>query len=99
MSDEGSAQPVAAPAADVNAAADNNNTVDTKVTDAPASAAAETKAEGPNPTGEKAEKEAAEPAKEDETPNQAEGKKELLAYICICTYSCACDHMLTVAST
>lgn len=99
MSDESSAQPVAAPAADVNAAADNN-TVDTKVTDAPASAAAETKAEGPNPTGEKAEKEAAEPAKEDETPKHAEGKKKLLlAYVCICIYSCAGDHMLTVAST
>lgn len=75
MSDEGSAQPVAAPAADVNAAADN--TVDTKATDAPGSAAAETKAEGPNPSGEKAEKEAAEPAKEDETSKQAEGKKPL----------------------
>lgn len=73
MSDEGSAQPVAAPTAEVNSAADNN-TVDTKPTDAPGSAAAEAKAEGPNPTGEKAEKEAAEPAKEDQTSKQAEGK-------------------------
>lgn len=75
MSDEGSAQPVAAPTAEVNSAADKN-TVDTKATDAPGSAAAEAKAEGPNPTGEKAEKEAAEPAKEDQTPKQAEGKKK-----------------------
>lgn len=73
MSDEGSAQPVAAPTAEVNSAADNN-TVDTKATDAPGSAAAEAKAEGPNPTGEKAEKEAAEPAEEHETSKQAEGK-------------------------
>lgn len=73
MSDEGSVQPVAAPAAELNRAADNG-TVDTKATDAPGSAAAEAKPEGANPTGEKAEKEAAEPAKEDETPKQAEGK-------------------------
>lgn len=76
MSDEGSAQPVAAPPAEVNTAADNN-TAGTMAVDAPESAAAETKAEGPNPTGEKAEKEAAEPAKEDETPKQAEGKNSL----------------------
>lgn len=68
MSDEGSAQPVAAPPAEVNSAADNN-TVGTKATDAPDSAA-EAKAEGPNPT----EKEAGSAAKEDDTPKQAEGK-------------------------
>lgn len=73
MSDEGSAQLVAAPTAEVNSAA-AKNTVDAKATDAPDSAAAEAKAEGPNPTGEKAEKEAAEAAKEDETPKQAKGK-------------------------
>lgn len=73
MSDEGSAQPVAAPTAEVNSAA-TNNTADSKATDAPDFAAAEAKAEGPNPTGEKAEKEAAETAKEDETPKQAEGE-------------------------
>lgn len=73
MSDEGSAQPVAAPPAEVNTAADNN-TADIKATDAPESAATDTKAEGPNPTGVKAEMEAAEPAKEDEAPKQAEGK-------------------------
>ncbi|KAI3397615.1 hypothetical protein diail_10588 [Diaporthe ilicicola] len=71
MSDEGSAQPVAAPTAEVASAADNGN-VGTKATDAPGPAAAEAKAEGPNPTGEKAEEEAAEPSKEDEASNQAE---------------------------
>ncbi|KAG8164892.1 hypothetical protein KVR01_005167 [Diaporthe batatas] len=71
MSDEGSAQPVAAPTAEANSAADGA-TVDTKVPDAPVSAAAEANAEAPNPAGDKANTEAAEPAKEDEASKQAE---------------------------
>lgn len=74
MSDEGSAQPVAAPTAEANSAADNA-TVDTKLPDAPAPAAAEANAEAPNPAGDKEDKEAAEPAKEDEASKQAEGKE------------------------
>ncbi|KAK2610936.1 hypothetical protein N8I77_004322 [Diaporthe amygdali] len=72
MSDEGSAQPVVAqPTAEATGTA-GNNTVGNKATDAPGPAAAETKAEGPNTTGEGAEKEAAEPAKEGETAKQVE---------------------------
>lgn len=71
MSDEGSAQPVAAPTAEANSAADNA-TVDTKLPDAPAPAAAEANAEAPNPAGDKEDKEAAESAKEDEASKQAE---------------------------
>jgi hypothetical protein len=75
MSDEGSTQPVAAPAAEANIAAENG-TVDTKAPGAPTSAATEARAEGPNPTEEKDNKEIAEPAKDDETPKQAEGIKK-----------------------
>lgn len=71
MSDEGSAQPVAAPTAEATSAADNA-TVDTKVADAPAPAAAEASADAPNPLEEKENKEAAEAAKEDEASKQAE---------------------------
>ncbi|KAL1870430.1 hypothetical protein Daus18300_005116 [Diaporthe australafricana] len=75
MSDEGSAQPVAAPTAEATSAADNG-TVGTKATDAPGSAAAEAKPEGPIPTGEKAEKEGAELAKEGaEEPSKTSTEK------------------------
>lgn len=67
MSDEGSAQPIAAPTAEANSAADSA-TVDIKVPDAPAEANAET----PNPAGDKENKEAAEPAKGGEASKQAE---------------------------
>lgn len=93
MSDEGSAQPVAAPTAEATSAADNG-TVGTKATDAPDTAAAETKPEGPNPTGEKAEKEGAELAKEG-----AEGKKSLFVCACTCADRRDCYSLLTITST
>jgi hypothetical protein len=103
MSGEGSAQPVTAPTAEANSAADNG-TVDTKAPEAPAPAAAEAKAEVPNPMGKKDNKEASEPAKEDEASKQAEGKKKIhVAYACTYTCTCTdpheCDHLLTIAST
>lgn len=102
MSDEGSAQPVAAPSAGANSATDNG-AVDTKIPDAPALAAAEPKADGPNPTEEKADKGAAEPAKEDETSKQAEGKKKKkkfsIVHACNGNTPRERDHPLTTAST
>lgn len=66
-----SAQHIAAPTVEANSVADHAS-VDTKVPDAPASAAAETNAEAPNPAGDKEKKEPAEPAEEDEAAKQAE---------------------------
>lgn len=99
MSDEGSAQPVAAqPTAEATGTA-GNNTVGNKATDAPGPAAAETKAEGPNTTGEGAEKEAAEPAKEGETAKEVEGENSYSSAPAPGRILDGCNNLLTIAST